>query len=153
MTQREQKQMQVQQQVSQAESWQAKLAAARTGITDFDTVLNTSEAPVASHVAELIMEHDQGAKVAHHFALHPEELAKVNDMSPAKAAFEIGRLATKFEIASEASSSKPAAAEQISKAPPPTQSRRWHRKFRIIHWSVQLNLGQLAYDIGVAGID
>lgn len=117
---REQKQTQVQAQVSKASAWQAKLESARTEIENFDSVLNSNEAPVAAHVADLIMEHDQGAKVAHHLALHPEELEKINAMSPAKAAFEIGKLATKFEAApTPASSSKPAAAEQVSKAPPP----------------------------------
>lgn len=102
---------------TKANSWQSKLAAARTEIPDFDTVMNSNEAPVAAHVAELIMESDHGAKVAHHFASNPEALAKLNDMSAAKVAFEIGKLEAKFEAAS---SSKPAAVvKEVSKAPPP----------------------------------
>lgn len=117
MAQREQKQAQVQAQTSAAESWQQRLDKARTEIEGFDSVMENADAPVAGHVAELIMEHDHGPKVMHHLAQHPEQLDKINSMSPAKAAFEIGRLASQFDVS--ASSSKPAAAEQVSKAPPP----------------------------------
>lgn len=117
LAQREQKQAEVQAQVSKADSWQSKLASARTEITDFDTVMNSATEPVAAHVAELIMEHDHGAKLAHHFAQNPAELEKINEMTPAKVAFELGRLATKFEKQS-AASSEPAAAA-VSKAPAP----------------------------------
>lgn len=120
LAKRDQQQEQVKAQETKAGSWQSKLAAARTEIDGYDEVMNAADAPVAAHVAELIMEHDHGAKVAHHFAAHPEELAKINDMSPAKAAFEIGKLATKFEVAAaDTSSSKPAAEKAVSKAPPP----------------------------------
>lgn len=122
LAEREQKQNEVKAQESKAGSWQSKLELARAEIPDYDQVMNGpgADMAVASHVAGLIMEHDDGAKITHHLASHPDELAKLNDMSPAKAAFELGRLATKFAAVSQetASSSKPAA-ERVSKAPAP----------------------------------
>lgn len=121
MAQRDQQQKQAQETTTKADSWQTKLTQARTDIADFDAVMANADTPVANHVAELIMECDQGAKVMHHLATHPEDLDKINSMSAAKAAFEIGKLATKFDApAPTASSSEPAAqAVKVSKAPPP----------------------------------
>lgn len=104
-----------------ATSWQSKLEAARTEIPDFDAVVDAAEVPVAAHVASLIMENDHGAKVMHHYASNTADLERLNQMSPAKAAFEIGKLTAKFE---SAASSKPAAeapppVKRVSDAPPP----------------------------------
>lgn len=122
---RDAKQAQEQQQRSRVEaatkvatSWEERKEAARAEIADFDQVMEGADHPVRNHVAELIMEHDQGPKLMHHLAQHPEEIDKLNEMSPAKAAFELGKLAVKFEKAPVAdSSSKPVAT--VSKAPPP----------------------------------
>lgn len=100
---------------TKAESWNAKLAAARAEITDFDTVMANGDTPVAGHVAELIMEHDHGAKLAYHLAARPEIVEKLNQMTPAKAAFEIGKITATFDTPS----SKPASAKVVSNAPPP----------------------------------
>lgn len=122
LAEREQQAQQTKTQQTKAESWNSKLAAARTEIADFDAVMNAATLPVQPHVAELITEHQQGAKVIHHFALNPAELEKINAMSPAGAAFAIAELAFQFKApASEAaSSSKPeAVAKKVSEAPPP----------------------------------
>ncbi len=102
-----------------AESWQSKLDSARNEIPDFDSVMDAAEIRVEGHVAELIMEHDDGAKIAHHFATHPEELDKVNGMTPAKAAFEIQKITAKFGSAADSSSKPAAKVVKVSEAPPP----------------------------------
>lgn len=119
LSQREAQQKVVQEQTSKAETWQSKMDAARAEIQDFDAIMEGADFPVANHVAELIMEHDHGPKLMHHFAQNPAEVEKLNAMSPAKAAFELGKLATKFDAAPDTASSKPAAAAPVSKAPPP----------------------------------
>lgn len=119
LAERDQQSKQQQESTAKVDTWNQKLAAARSEITDFDTVVNTNETPVAAHVAELIMENDQGAKMLHHFAMNPDELAKLNDMTPAKAAFFIGKLESKFESAPEVSGSSKPVVEKVSKAPPP----------------------------------
>lgn len=106
----------VEAQTTKATSWVEKLKAARAEIADFDAVVDNNETPVASHVAELIMEHDHGAKVMHHMAANPDVVEKLNNLSPAKAAFEIAKLAAKFDVPIT-TSSKPA--PEVSKAPPP----------------------------------
>lgn len=126
LAEREARQQQEQQQRSRVEaaskvasSWEERKAAARAEIPDYDSVMEGADHPVRNHVAELIMEHDHGPKLMHHLAQHPEEIDKLNEMTPAKAAFELGKLAIKFEKAAPAadSSSKPVARE--TKAPPP----------------------------------
>lgn len=121
LAERDQQQQAAKANESRATSWQSKLEAARSEIQGFDEAMNSADTPVAAHVAELIMESDHGAKIAHYFATNPDELGKINDMPPAKAAMALGRLETKFEAKTDApapSSSKPAT-DIVSKAPPP----------------------------------
>lgn len=118
-----------------AMDWQSRLADARESIPDFDEVVNAAEIPVAGHVAELLVEHDLGAALMHHLAKNPEVLEKMNNMSPAKAAFEIGKLSTVLEAAapgsgtdiSSVTETKPSVTQKVversvSKAPPPSQT-------------------------------
>ena len=119
---REQANQQAGVQQAKASDWQSKLASARVDIPDFDAVMNSAELPVSPHVADLVMEHDQGAKVVHHLAVNPEELERINAMSPARAAFAIAEIAGKFKAPdASASSSEPVAVVKkvISEAPPP----------------------------------
>lgn len=119
---REQATQQANVQQAKASDWQSKLASARTEIADFDTVMNAAELPVAGHVADLVMEHDQGAKVIHHLATNPEELERINAMTPARAAFAIAGIANQFKVPdASASSSEPVAVVKkvVSEAPPP----------------------------------
>jgi hypothetical protein len=106
---------QVKEVTSRVESWQSQLAAARSEIADFNSVMDAAEIGVAPHVAELLMEHGAGAKLAYHFAQNPDVLEQINGMNLKQAAFQIG------EIASKLSSSKaaPVADKPVSKAPPP----------------------------------
>lgn len=97
-------------------SWQGKLESARTEIPDFDAVVNAADMPVAPHVAELLFEHDAGAKLMHHFAQNPSALEKLNGLNPTKAAFELASIATKFEASPVAKPDRLA-----SKAPPPAR--------------------------------
>lgn len=120
LAERDQKERQTKELTTVAQSWQSKLASARADIPDFDSVMDNAEIKVEGHVAGLIMEHDQGAKVAHHFATNPEALDKINAMTPAKAAFAIAEIASQFKSSEATSSSKPAAAvKKVSEAPPP----------------------------------
>lgn len=118
LAKRDQERQTVTAQETKAQAWQSKLEQARADIEGFDALMESADTPVAAHVAELIMEHDHGPKVMHHYAQNPAELEKLNAMSPAKVAFEIGKLSAKFEAAS-ATSSEPAAKATVSKAPPP----------------------------------
>ena len=110
-----------------AQTWQEKLAAARTEIPDFDAVMNNADMQVANHVAELLFESDAGAKIAHHLAQNPELLNKMNDMTPAKVAIQLGKLEASFEKTAPApGSGKESTASNVvevrtTKAPPPAK--------------------------------
>lgn len=101
-----------------ATTWQEKLETAKTEIPDFAAVMEAADTPCAPHVAELIMEADNGAKILHHLAQNPEQVEKMNGMSPAKVAMELGKLSVKFDTPPAAASSEPAG-KTVSKAPPP----------------------------------
>lgn len=112
--------------IERANSWQSRLDSARAAISDFNEVMDTAEIPVAPHVADLLFEHDLGANLAYHFAKNPDVLTKLNTMSPAKAAFELGKIGDKLEAAAPAANAdKPTLKvvdKPISKAPPPAQT-------------------------------
>lgn len=128
LTNRDQQSKQVQAVTERAASWQSRLEAARTRTADFNEVMDAAETPVANHVADLLLEHDLGADIAYHFAKNPDILTKLNSMSPAKAAFEIGKLADKLEVAAAPAGDNPAKTETkvvdkpSSKAPPPAKT-------------------------------
>jgi hypothetical protein len=104
---------------TQATQWAAKLTEAKAAVADFDAVMNAAELPVEQHILELIQEHDQGALIAYHLAKNPGDLEALNKMSPAKAAFRLGKLGDQ----AEAAVSKPTKAtiSKISSAPPPAK--------------------------------
>lgn len=114
----------VKQVTERAQSWQEKLVSARLETPDFDQVMNNADIAVATHVADLLLEADAGASIAYHLAQNPDKLNKINAMSPAKAAIELGKL--------EATLSKPASNDpapevkapeaKTSKAPPPAKT-------------------------------
>ena len=121
LAKKEAEQSQVKQVNERAQSWQEKLVAARTETSDFDQVMNNADVPVANHVADLLLESDAGAKIAYHLAQNPATLEKINGMTPARVAIELGKL--------EASLMKPAVADttpepevKVSKAPPPART-------------------------------
>lgn len=106
---------------SRADSWNSKLAQAKTSIPDFDSVMETAELPVGDHVSAILFEHDHGAHVVHHLALNPEVLEKLNDMSPAKVAFEIASIASKLTTVGQSVESKPVV-KPTTKAPAPAST-------------------------------
>ncbi len=117
----EQKQSAQRQASEKSQSWNTKQASAREEIPDYSEVVDASELPVAGHVGELLMEHEHGAKVVYDLAKNPELLDKLNEMSPARAAFEIAKMAAKHDkpATPPVPSPKPAA---VSKAPPPPKA-------------------------------
>ena len=128
LTLRDQRSKQVQAVTERADSWQTRLQTAKTAIADYSEVMDAADTPIANHVAELLFEHDLGANLAYHFAKNPDVLEKLNSMTPAKAAFEIGKLADKLDVVvapTDDKSVKPelkAVDKPLSKAPPPAKT-------------------------------
>lgn len=93
-----------------AVNWESRVESARTSIPDYDTVVGSSELPVAQHVADALMESERGPELAYYMATHPTFADQLNRMSPVKAAVELGKLETSL-------TAPPVKA--ASKAPPP----------------------------------
>lgn len=74
------------------QEWQSKVAATSATIPDYADVVGKSELPVAGHVAEALMDADRGPELAYHLAQNPETVDRLNDMSPARAAIELGKI-------------------------------------------------------------
>lgn len=87
----------------------------RTKYEDFDDDLDAiRQAPLVSGiVAEALVESANAADLIHHFAEHLDELNRISQLSPVKAAREL--------VALEAKYSAPPPPKQTSKAPPPVR--------------------------------
>lgn len=77
---------------TRAQTFAERQVAARAVMPDYDAVVGSSDTPIANHVGEAIMESDRGPDLAYHFAKNPDELMRLNGMSPTQAAREIGKL-------------------------------------------------------------
>jgi hypothetical protein len=75
-----------------AESWQAKIEAAREVFSDYDEVVSKSTAHVEPHVAKAVLESDIGPQIFRHLAKNPEVLEKLNGMTERAGLKELGRL-------------------------------------------------------------
>jgi len=93
-----------------AANWDARLVEARAAIPDFAEVVGSSEVVLAKHVEDAMLDSDLGPQLAYHMAQHPELVDRLNGLSPAKAALEMGRL----EVSLAAPVVKP-----MTKAPAP----------------------------------
>lgn len=76
-------------------SWEEKKEAARKELDDFDEVLADMEMP-APVVVAVMSESEHAAKIAYHLGQHPEELRKINQMTPPQAALAVARIEAGF---------------------------------------------------------
>jgi hypothetical protein len=106
-----------------SDNWTSKVDQARAQIQDYDSVMDKAELPVAPHVAQILFDHDIGPVLAHHFALNPDVLEKLNGMTLGKAAVEIVRISEEVgkKALVQAAPVTSAPAVNVSKAPPPPQ--------------------------------
>lgn len=101
-------------QTSRQAAWSEKVEAASHTIPDYQDVVGSSEIPIASHVADALMDSDKGPELAYHMARNPEFADRLNRMSPLKAALELGRLETTLTASPVRSASRaPAPANPI----------------------------------------
>lgn len=112
----QQRAQQQQQEVART-TWAERQAEARQRLPDFDDVLASADAPVAKHVADVLLESPKGPDLAYHFARNPAELARINSLPPLQAALEVGRL--EATLARPAASAAPVPATRQTNAPKP----------------------------------
>lgn len=102
------------QETARAMTWEERKSAAKVEIPDFEEVVTGSTAPMSTAMAEAIKESDMGPKVLYHLAQHPEEAARLANLSPVSAAREIGKIEATLSAAKVA-----APAPRVTAAPKP----------------------------------
>jgi len=92
-------------------TWADRQEVAKASLPDYDTVVGSSDMPIAEHVRDALLDSERGPELAYHLARNPAFADQLNSMSATRAALELGRLETQLDTAPEP---KP-----ISKAPAP----------------------------------
>ena len=75
-------------------AWEAREAQTKASIPDYDAVVPVSTVPIRPHVVEALMDADAGPSLAYHLAKNPDVAARLNAMTPTRAAIELGRIET-----------------------------------------------------------
>lgn len=101
-------------QVEQSE-WQAKQAAAKIDLPDYDNVVGKSTAHVEHIVGENVKESDMAPELFYHLAKNPDVLEKLNSMTEKQVIKEVARL----ELMLEGSKKADVFTKKISSAPEP----------------------------------
>lgn len=97
------------------QSWETKKAEARQELPDFDDVIADMDEAPAPVVLAVMNESAHTAKIAYHLAQHPEDLRRINRLSPPAAALEVARIEARFDTKKESAP----ATKPVSKAPRP----------------------------------
>lgn len=109
------------------DEFRARVAKAKEKLPDFEEVMeqlaSTERDKMYSDVLAYMKESDLGPQLMYHLATHPEELDRINKLSPRRAIAALGKLEEKLEAPkSEAkpNEAKPEVkATLVSQAPPP----------------------------------
>jgi len=75
-------------------AWQAREAEAVVALPDYAAVVRDNQTPVAPHVVEALLDSDNGPHLVYHIAKNPDVAARLNAMTPTRAAIELGKLET-----------------------------------------------------------
>lgn len=125
-----------------------RLNAVRKEIPDYDEVVSEAEFDVVPHVAAYIAESELGPKLGYHFAKNPDELARIQKLSPIRAIAELGKIEIKLETkAAPAKADETKAAVAVSKAPSPVTTLASESKTVVQKDPSKMTLQELrAYD-------
>jgi hypothetical protein len=105
-------------------TWQERVAAVKTEITDYQEKIAGATVMVSDEVRDAIMESDVGPKILYHFAEHPEDAERIGKLTVGKALKELGKIEARLEVAAKAApksepDTKVVPKVEISKAPAP----------------------------------
>lgn len=109
---------------AQAETFQSRIAEAKSEHADFEAVAFNKDLPVTNTMGDAIKDSDLGAKILYHLGKNPDEAARIAKLPAVSQVREIGRIEAKLEAQTapaagetteETHTKKPA----VSKAPPP----------------------------------
>lgn len=107
----------VQQEVESAKVdavWKAQVESAKEEFKDFDSVALNPNLPVSEAMAEVIRESDIGAALLYELGKKPDVALNIANMSPVKAARELGKLEARLQVAPKKESKAPAPVKTVS---------------------------------------
>lgn len=106
-----------QQQNDAAKKFATSAEKARDKYDDFDDAVTDPDLTITPAMAAIVAEADDPGELAYHLAKNPQEARRIANMSPAKAAMELGRIEDRMK----AQAPKPAAVppKRETQAPPP----------------------------------
>lgn len=84
-------------QVQILEQAKARITRALEIVPDYQEVLEAAELPVPAHIAGYMQESELFAELGYHFAKHPDELRRLQELSQARALVEIGKIESKLQ--------------------------------------------------------
>lgn len=113
---RERERQERQQQEETQKALQTKLSEGAQKYDDFEDVVYDDSVPINQHMVEALADSDYAADIAYHLGSNPQEAQRIAQMSPTKAAREIGRLENRF--------ARPQQQSQQTKAPEPPKRIR-----------------------------
>lgn len=96
------------------EAYNERLSEVKGKLPDFDKVMSSArDIQIRDDIRDSIMESDKGPQLAYYFAKNPDALDSLNEMSPLKAAKELGKIEARLYIPKS---------KTVSKAPAPNES-------------------------------
>lgn len=98
-------------------TWQSQQAAFRQEHRDYDEVIEALDVPFHPTILDAVTTSDQGAALAYHLAIHPDEAALLAQLPPAAGLKALGKLEARLEMQSTPSSRQPRA--PVTPAPAP----------------------------------
>jgi len=93
-------------------SWSERRSQFLKDHPDYEEVAESDDLKISPVMTDILLEADNGPELAYALGKDPDLAAKISQLSPAKAAIELGRLAASVEAAK-----KP----KVSKTPPPVK--------------------------------
>lgn len=106
---------------AQAETFYAKVEAARERIPDIDqTIQNFGRLPLSDEVCELIAESDVAAELAHHISLNPRIVDELRGLSPAQQGRALARIEAKLSLPTRRTSTTPPPTPSVNGSGAPT---------------------------------
>ena len=79
------------------ESWNKRVSSATADLPDFADVVGSSDVPMPDHVRAVVMQSEQGPKLAYYLATHPDEAEQIATQHPLAAIRALMRIEDKIE--------------------------------------------------------
>lgn len=101
---------------TQVQSYQARIAEARTRYSDYEEVMVTApDIPLPPHISQALLESEFGPDVAYRLAKDPARVQRIVSLTPTAALREIGKVEAEIEAGRKSKAAPP----RVSNAPEP----------------------------------